>query len=224
LIGNNSVTDVTLTGTVTWTAGSDIETGTATMYAKGTGESRVDLALTSSTHSDVRNDTLASYPQGASAVNGSALSASAIHNCWINAGWFFPALSFLANTSDSTLIFSYIGQETRNGESVQHVRIYRYLTTQSAATTSLTQQVSTADYYLDSTSLLPSAVTFNSHPDDDATTNIAIEVDFSNYQNVGGVQVPMHIQKYISGGIALDVTLTSSVFNSGLSDSLFAVQ
>src|SRR5439155_24580582 len=43
LTGGNPVSDVSLTGNVTWTAGSDIEMGTGTFLAKGTGESRVDL-------------------------------------------------------------------------------------------------------------------------------------------------------------------------------------
>ena len=38
MTGGTAVSDVTLTGTVTWFAGSDTETGTATFLAKGTSE------------------------------------------------------------------------------------------------------------------------------------------------------------------------------------------
>ena len=65
---------------------------------------------------------------------------------------------------------------------------------------SFTQAVSTEDMYLDGTSLLPVAFISNVHPDNDASTNIALEIDFSNYQVVNGVQIPMHVQRLISGG------------------------
>jgi hypothetical protein len=217
------ISDVTLSGNATWIAGSDNQSGTATLYAKGAGESRIDLNLSGGLQSEIRNDLAAGYPQGESVVTGTA-TQWATHNCWINASWFFPALSFLSTTSDSTLIFTYVGQESRNGGQVQHLQVYRYLATQKPAAITLIQQVSTADVYLDATSLLPVAVLFNSHPDDDAMTNISIEVDYSNYQPINGIQVPMHIQKFISGGLALDVTAASAIFNAGLSDSLFTIQ
>jgi hypothetical protein len=223
LTQGSTISDVTLSGNATWISGSDNQSGTATLYAKGTGESRVDLNLSGGLQSDIRNDVAASYPQGESVVSGTA-TQWAIHNCWINASWFFPALSFLSTTSDSTLIFAYVGQESRNGGQVQHLQVYRYLGTQKPAAITLIQQVSTADVYLDAASLLPVAVLFNSHPDDDAMTNIAIEVDYSNYQPISGIQVPTHVQKFISGGLAEDVTIASAVFNSGLADSLFTIQ
>jgi len=67
MTGGNFISDVTLTGNATWIAGSDNENGSSTLYAKGTGESRIDLNLTSGTRTDIRNDT-AGYPQGASVV------------------------------------------------------------------------------------------------------------------------------------------------------------
>jgi hypothetical protein len=48
LTGGTQITDATLTGSVTWNAGTD--TGTATLRALGVNESRMDLPLTSGTH------------------------------------------------------------------------------------------------------------------------------------------------------------------------------
>ena len=223
LTGGNPITDVTLNGNATWIAGSDRETGSATLLAKGTNESRIDLSLTNGLRTDIRNDT-AGFPQGESIAIDGSLHPWAVHNCWINASWFFAPLSFLATTSDPNLVFTYVGQELRGGTSVQHLRIYRYLLGQSAKVISLTQQLSTIDIYLDASSFLPVAYGFNIHPDEDATANIAAEIDFSNYQAVNGIQVPFHIQKLIDGGLAVDIIVTVVNFNSGLSDSLFAVQ
>ena len=224
LSGGVAVSDVTLTGNATWIAGSDIETGSATLQAKGIGESRVELNLTGGTRTEIRNDIAGVFPQGAFIENNGSQQPRAMHNCWTSAGWFFPALSLLSESSDPTLIFSYVGQESRGAASVQHLRVYRYLAGKRPSFISLTQKVSTTDFYLDSASLLPVALTFNAHPDDDANTDISLEIDFSNYQPVDGVQTPLHIQKLISGGLALDLVVTSVSLNSGLPDSVFTIQ
>ena len=101
-----AVSDVALTGTVTWIAGSDKETGTTTQQAKGTGESRVDLDLSGGARTEIRNDIASNFPQGASIQSGGAQQGWAMHNCWIKASWFYPALSFLAASIDTTMIFS----------------------------------------------------------------------------------------------------------------------
>jgi len=223
LTNGTAVSDVTLTGNAAWISGSDNETGAATFRAKGTGESRMDLSLTGGNRTEIRNNT-AHFPQGESISTDGSVNQWPLHNCWINANWFFPALSALAATSDSSLIFTYVGLENRGNGTVQHIQVYRYLSGQKATLIALTQAVSTENIYLDSTSLLPVAFTYNTHPDDDASTRISVEIDFSNYKAVNGVQIPMHVQKFISGELALDIVLTRAVLNSGLSDGLFAVQ
>lgn len=223
LTGGNSITDVTLTGNSTTFEGGDSETGPATLYAKGTTESRVDLNLSGGLHSDIRNDTYGN-PQGASVFDSGGQQSWPLHNCRINASWFFPALSVLAATSDPAVVLLYVGQELRKGATVQHLQSFRYAADKHPWVTALNQSLSTMDIYLDSTSLLPVAMTFNSHPDEDALTNFAIEVDFSSYQSFSGVQVPTHIQKFMDGGLALDLTVSNAGLNNNPSDELFAIQ
>jgi hypothetical protein len=223
LTNSISVADVTLTGNATWIAGSDKETGPTTLQAKGTGESRSDLKLSGGTRTEVRNDAPGS-PQGESIAPDGTVQPWPQHNCWINGGWFFPALSILAATSDASVIFTYVGLEGRDTGSVQHIRAYRYVTSKKPGVVALITSLSTEDIYLDSTSFLPVAFVFNTHPDDDEATNISVEIDFSGYQPVSGAQVPMHVQKLINGGLAVDVDITSAVLNPGLSDDLFAIQ
>src|SRR3989475_5059988 len=133
-----AITDVTITGNATWIAGSDHETGQLTLRAKGYAESRIDFNLSSGTHSDIRNDN-GGLPQGAVIRADGSLRPLPLHNCWINASWFFPASSFLSVTSDPTLIFSYVGQENHEGTSVQHLRVSRYLTGQRTSEIALPQ-------------------------------------------------------------------------------------
>src|SRR5260221_1779806 len=55
LVGSASLSDVTLTGSVRRIAGSDDESGTATLKALSTGASRTDLSLSSGPSSEIQN-------------------------------------------------------------------------------------------------------------------------------------------------------------------------
>lgn len=217
MTGSTTVSDVTLTGTVTWNAGAD--TGTATLRALGTGESRMDLALTAGTRTEIR-DSQTGVQLGEWIAPNNSSGDFASQNCWTDPVWFFPILGSLAAGHNTVL--SYIGPETRNGGSVQHIQSYVYQPNQGGLTPG-PQQFSTMDFYLDATTLLPSAVTFNGHPDNNAATNLLVEVDFSNYQAVSAVVVPMHIQRYQQGNLMVDVVVTGASFNSGLPLSIFTV-
>jgi hypothetical protein len=217
LTGGNTISDVTLTGTVTWNGGGT-DTGTATLRALGSGESRMDLALTGGTWTEIRDaQTGPSLGQWISQNNASGNFAA--QNCWIDAVWFFPALGSLA--SGPNVVLSYIGQETRNGGIVQHVQSYVYVSGKFPNPTP--QQLSTMDFYLDAATFLPVAISFNAHPDDDATSNLLIEVDFSSYQTINGSAVPTHIQKYQQGNLMVDAVLSGASFNTGLSFSIFVI-
>lgn len=224
LTGGTPVQDATLTGKVTWVVGPTLQTGTATSYAKGTAESRIDMVLTGGNRSEIRNSSTGT-PQGAWLDASGNSNAYAYQNCWTDANWFLPQLSsLLAVASDPSVVLTYIGQETRNKLSVLHIQSYRYVYSTATNATAFNQQISTMDYYLDPTSLLPIAIVFNAHPDDDASTNIPVEVDFANYQAVNGVQVPFHIQKLWQGDLLLDFTVANAALNTGLNDSLFTIQ
>src|SRR5437763_14348289 len=119
----------------------------------------------------------------------------ASHNCLTDAVWFFPPLSSLAGSTN--LVFFYIGLENHNGTNVQHIQSYVYQSSQVWGGGPTQQQLSTMDFYLDATTLLPTAIVFNVHPDNDASTNLSVEVDFSNYQTISGLTIPMHTQKYV---------------------------
>jgi hypothetical protein len=217
LTGGTSISDVTLTGSVTWNGNA---TGNATLMALGTGESRMDLALGSGTRSEIRDAQTGT--QLGQWINPDSSSGSyASQNCWTDASWFFPALGSLAAAPN--VVLSYIGQETRNGAAVQHIQSYIYQANWPTGMTPSAQQLSTMDFYLDASSLLPTAVVFNAHPDNDAGNNLAVEVDFSNYQSISGVMLPMHIQRSQQGSLIVDLVLSSAAFNSGLSLSSFSI-
>jgi len=217
LTAGNAVSDVTLNGGAISVLGSDYETGTATLKANVAGESRVDLNLNSGARTDVRN--LANgFPAGAWSKNGGKSTGYPQHNCWTDAAWFFPALSSLTETANTQFVFQFVGAEQHNGLASQHIRVR-----QTRSGLSAIQDLSAMDFYLDPTSFLPMSVAFTLHTDTDIKTNIPAIVNFADYRQVNGFQVPFHIQQMLNGSVILDITVTDVAFNTGLPDSSFTL-
>lgn len=126
LSGGPSLSDITLSGTAQRIAGSDDESGTVVLKALPTGESRMDLTFPSSLRSEIRANSSTS-PVGAWSGTDGALHPISQHNLWTDSSWFFPAFTLARLLSDSSYTISDIGPETRNGESVEHLTIFRQL-------------------------------------------------------------------------------------------------
>jgi hypothetical protein len=220
LTGGKPITDVTLTGTATRTAGSDVETGAITLKALGSTNSRMDFSGSGGTRIEVRNSS-SGVPQGSWIGTDGVSHAMVSHNCLTDAVWFFPAFSVLSQIASTNVIATYVGQETRNGASVQHIRFTTHPPNVPSAAIAFVSSLTTEDVYLDSTSLLPVAIAFNSHADSDAAVQIATEVDFTGYRPMSGVAVPSKIQELLNGGLYLDISVESADLNSGLSNSVF---
>ena len=222
LVGTSTVKDITLTGSVRRIAGSDDDSGTATFKATSIGQGRIDLTIPSGSRSE-----LADISQGS--PTGSWCGADAVwhstvpHNLLTDPSWFFPAFLLSRVLSTTTYAVSVADAETRNGVAVEHLAVYLQ-PSKADPTPTVTQNLSRIDIYLDSSTVLPVALAFNIHPDNDALTNIPVEVRLSNYQNVQGISAPYHIQKYIQNSLALDITVSGTQINTGLSGSDFQAQ
>jgi hypothetical protein len=220
LAGANHVTDVTLSGTAHYIAGSDDETGTATLKAIA-GASRIDLSLSSGPRGEVWNN-LSGSPVGMWSGPDAVSHPISFHNLLlIDPAWFFPAFPISRGLATGYTA-TYVGPETHNSVAVQHLSISQQPADPSDAA-ALFQHLSQVDIYLDSSTFLPVALAFNIHPDDNALLDIPVEVRFSDYRSVNGVQVPFHVQKFLNNGFILDVQFTTAVLNTGLAASLFQV-
>jgi hypothetical protein len=216
LTGGATISDVTLTGNVTWNI-SLADSGTATLRALGTAESRTDFALSSGTRTEIR-DAQTGIQIGLWLNPDGSSGPISFQNCQTDAAWFFPVLGSLA--AGANVVLSYVGEETRNGELVQHIQSSIIEPTASVAPLS---QFSTMNFYLDASSLLPVAMTLNAHPDNNNITALPVEIDFSNYQSIGGALVPMHIQRFLQGALQVDLSISNVSFNTGLPLSVFTV-
>jgi hypothetical protein len=150
--------------------------------------------------------------------------AIVFHNLLTEPVWFFPAFAIARKLSNTGFVATYVGRETRNGQAVEHVSVSQTPPTQLTSGAHLFQHLTQVDFFLDSTSLLPVAISFHAHPDSDALVDIPVEVRFSDYRAVHGSQVPYHLQKSLNNSLALDFQVGSVALNTGLSTSTFNVQ
>lgn len=249
MTGGATIADVTLTGSARRIAGSDDETGTATLEATSAGDSRVELSFASGNRVEIRNHSAvplpgtlprvlpasilqASQPTGASSGPDGVLHGMASHNVMTDPAWFFPPLT-LTNIATQNYALAYVGQETlSSGQLAIHLTTWRPAPNVSQpppgppgmSFAAFMEQLTQMDLYIDPTTLLPIALSFNSHSDGNALINLAVWIQFSNYQTLGGVQVPMHVQKYLNNSLVLDLQFKSAVFNSSPSTSSFQIQ
>jgi hypothetical protein len=223
LVTSGTVTDVTLSGSARRVAGSDDEIGTATLRALSTGESRVDLSFPSGPHSEATGSS-SGNPTGSWIGTDGVAHAISQHNLWSDSSWFFPAFT-INKLLGGDYAVSYVAHETRNGQAVEHLTAVRQFQAVGAPADwvpDALQRLSAMDVYLDSSTLLPAAISFNTHPDKNALVDIPIEIRLSDYRLANKALVPFHIQKFLQNSLALDIKVASANLNSGLTAAFSA--
>jgi hypothetical protein len=219
--GNAGLSDVTEIGSARFVSGGNDENGTFTLMVLAPGASRINLALPDGQRNEIHN--LSANPFVGSWTGPDGMSHPiAYHNLISEPIWNCPLLAIGGLLSNPRSVTVYVGQETRNGQTVQHFSAYQLLP--GASVDVLFQHLTQVDVYLDSATLLPSVMSFNIHPDTNAGIDLPVEIDFSDYRTVNGTQFPFHIQKYLNGSLFLDLQASSVVLNSGVSPSVFLVQ
>ena len=211
-LGGQVIQQIHVFGTATWSVGGLLDSGTANLTASTNGSSQMQLVLAST---GVRTETQSGAGSSAdcqwAGADGVAHEVS-VGNCWKPAVWFFPALSL-----QPSLLPSYLGViDLGLGSVGSSANTYRHLESQltfaglpSTLTASITQQ-SITDLGLDPSSLLPAILAYSVLPDNGVQTPIAIEIHYSNYQAVNGVQIPFLIQRYVNGSLQLAIVVNSA--------------
>lgn len=224
VIGSTVVSDVTLNGTATRIAGSDNESGSVLLEGLAGGQSLFNFTSASGKLDEVRSISSSGVPIGSwTGPDGTTHSMSG-HNLLTDSSWFFPALTLGRLLASPTDVVALVGQDTKDGISVTQLTTSQQFPDFDANMAAQMQHLSQTELFLDAKTLLPVALEFNIHPDNNLLLDIPVEIRFSDYRAVNGVQIPFHVQKYLNNSLILDIQLRSATFNSGLSASAFTVQ
>lgn len=216
--GGQVVEQVQLYGDATWYAGSLEDSGTVSLTASTSGSSSVQLALTTTgQRTEIATGTRAGAScqwAGADGVAHEIKSGS----CLRPVLWFLPALSLQPALAPSNLsaVDLGVGPVGTGTTSYRHLRSQLVIAAQPgqpSTIATLMTGLSTTDIGLDTVSLLPAVLAYSVHPDNGAPVSIAIEIHYSDYRTVSGVQIPFHIQRYVNGFLQLDILVSSAAVN-----------
>jgi hypothetical protein len=217
-IGSNTPNDVTLSGTVEHIAGADDETVPFLFKALSSGTTRTETSLSAGTLVELHQITVGGPTGSWSRANGT-FQAIPGHNLMTDSTWCFPAFIVERLLTDPQAVISFLG--TDNG--VAHFQAYSAQPSTIAANAAKElQHLSQVDIYLDASTLLPTSFVFNIHPDTNALVDIPVSIQFSGYQMMNGITMPLRVQEYVNGSLASDIRLQTVALNTGLSMSDFA--
>ena len=140
---------------------------------------------------------------------------TASSNCWTATVWFLPHLALQPTGLPSALNVQSV---TATAPKIPSLPTLRHQLTiapgkTQPAVTALIRSWSTTDLSLDPATLLPSLLKYNIHPDNNSSVNLEVEVRYSNYKNVSGVELPMHIERHVNGSLELSIDIDSAVIN-----------
>jgi hypothetical protein len=223
LIGSAVINDVTLAGIAHRIAGSDDETGSTTLRLMSNGSTKLAVAYSSGTRSEIRSMS-GSIPTGSWTDPDGTSHQISPHNLMFDGDWYVPALPIARLILSSESIANYIDNETLGTQTVAHIVVQKNVSYVPVEMAPLFLHLSETHIFLDTSTSLPVAIRFNLHPESNALEDVPAEIRFSDYRTVNGVQVPFHVQKYINNGLVLDLQFSNAQFNSGLSAADFSVQ
>ncbi len=95
----------------------------------------------------------------------------------------------LSAYNDPTYVFTDLGQEQHQGITVEHIQVYRSISDKEQDFVTLVKRWSAVDYYLESQTAIPIAISFPTHPDRNAMSDIPVEVKYSDYRRIGGILI-----------------------------------
>jgi hypothetical protein len=215
--GSLTVQSVQLSGTAAWYEGSLEDSGTVNLTSAANGSSQMQLSLaTTGQITETQTGT------GSSATCQWSGEDAVVHsvdlgNCWRPALWFLPPLSLQPSVLSNEQAITDLGEGTvGSGETV-----YRHLQGQITpsgswpSSNALSELISrtTTDIGLDPTSFLPAVLAYSVYPNSGAPVSIPIEIYYSDYHAVAGVQIPFHIERYLNGSLQLDIHVSSATVN-----------
>ena len=158
------VNGITLNATAEWIAGSDNETGNATLTASSDGSYTVQLQLAQSSRTEAQNSFSSGQSCTWSGTDGISHPVAA-HNCMGSVAWFLPYLSLFGTQQPSSV--STVLEGSVAGAATQMLDIRQQRTPQTALSSDIAPlftHLSTVDLFLDPVSYLPRGLRSTSTP------------------------------------------------------------
>jgi hypothetical protein len=207
------VSRVEMNGSAAWRYGSDQQTGSVVLQANANGESRLELRLNQGTRVETQN----AFTDADRTCKWSGFDGvehdTASHNCWSSTVWFLPQVTMQVGAgAPDDVASSTVSADGKTGR-LHHER--HVANARKGQAYKLLAQLSAVDLEIDASTGLAQSLLFNTHPDNDAGTDIPTEIRFSDYRNVQGVTIPFHVQKFVNDSLVLDLQVSDARVSFG---------
>ena len=222
LTGGVAAHDFILQGTANSTIGAKTDSGTFSALCSVNGYGQLQVQLSNSALTETRQ-MVNGVRTGVWTGSDGTQHPVAAHNLLTADQWYCPSIIFSRIVQATDASVQFVGIESRNGQSLEHFRVTRVvggntLSTQPALLSHLTE----LNIFLDAQTLRPAIVSFNTHPDKNASIDIPVEIRFSSYAQSGGTWYPSQIEKYVNSNLVLDLQVQTVGFNQGTNNPLLA--
>lgn len=188
------------TGDITFFWAGEPVAGAVTLYGKGSSQFRLDATLPEGLRSVRIN-----AEGGTVRDPNGQVKILAQHNTRNAQLCIVPAFVLLRALQDTSVAFSYIGLESKNGHSIHHIRTQRHFPNDPRNTIGRLTKV---DFYLDALTLQILAVADAVHPVNQSSVDFPHEFQFAEYRTVEGLAIPFDITEIQSGQRTLQIKLS----------------
>jgi hypothetical protein len=214
---DGSAQDFSASGPITffW-AGRQVK-GTASVYGRGADQFKLEAVTPEGTRTFVSNNGLAQQTQ----LDGTTVRVPYQNS--INASVLtMPFPRIVSSLSDPMSELSLVEVITVSGVPVYRIRIKRNFEAAKDPGDVLSKTRVT-DYFIDSVSLTVLKTKDTLHADNNALEDYTREILFGDYRSVNGRLVPFAVAEEFAGQRTWQLALSAVSFNTGLSDSTFAI-
>lgn len=205
--------DCSASGTAEISAGGRSETGSIAILTSGLSQS-VESIQTDYTNSKV------TFSNGV--AQDSTMTPVSLEGAQSRQTAIFPLPLLAELLNDSEVQIQNFGTESVGGKMLVHLQALKsFASTQALSNLSA---FSRKDIWIDPTTYLPNKISFVRREGEGANPGIQIDLFFSDYRSVQGVQFPFLVLKSFNGTPWGTFTFQSVAFNTGLPSSDFVVR
>lgn len=210
-----AIQDFTASGSITFYWDGDQVQGRVTLKGRGLTEFRMDASLPTGIRSFIVNGSNGTVKD----IDGSSRTLPADDLAYL-ASPTFPVTQVESALQDTSANLTFVGLVSHDGRQVEDVRVQKDYSKTSDPLGYRTKHA-TRDFFIDPSTFQILASQDSAHPKDSLSETCPHEMQFSNYQAVNGVLVPLSIIERVCGQQTSSIQLTQTVFNSGLTDGDF---
>jgi hypothetical protein len=213
-LGGSVPGDSRATGTYDRVAGSSEDTGTIEILTRS-----YDQTSEKTTNSGGANQV--AYSRGyASQKDQNGVTRYTLEKSLASNSVAFPVLVIAPAVLDPNSTAQFVATESLNGNMANHIRICPSTPDQNFSDII---SMGTKDVWVDAASGLPVQIAYQVI-DSEGVPAIPVTVSYSNYQLLNGTKYPFQIQESRNGTPYMAVSITSIVFDVGLTDQDFVLQ